>query len=77
MAHHLIDPRTGRPADTPILSATVVAGTATEAEAGAKAVLLLGEDGLSWAADQAWIEAALAVWHDGSVFGTKGLKLAA
>ena len=76
-AHHLIDPRTGAPAQTPVLSATVVAESALEAEAGAKAVLILGSDGLQWAERQDWIESALVVWHDGSVFGTNGLELVA
>lgn len=76
-AHHLIDPRTGAPAQTPILSATVVAETAVEAEAGAKAVLIKGADGLQWAARQDWIDAALVVWADGSVFATNGLELVA
>ena len=40
--HHLIDPRTGRSADTDIVQATVLAGTAREAEALAKAVVILG-----------------------------------
>lgn len=40
--HHLIDPRTGRPATTDLAQATVVAPCAAEAEALAKAVFLLG-----------------------------------
>jgi FAD:protein FMN transferase len=47
--HHIIDPRTGLPADTDVLSATVVAPTVMEAEAAAKAVLILGSQaGLDW-----------------------------
>jgi FAD:protein FMN transferase len=38
--HHLIDPRTGLPAETPLLRVTVVAGTAVEAEVLAKAAFL-------------------------------------
>lgn len=38
--HHIIDPRTGRPATTPWAAVTVVAGTASAAEPVAKAVLL-------------------------------------
>jgi len=76
-AHHIIDPRTGNPAATPILSATVIAATAAEAEAGAKAVLILGAGGLAWAARQAWIRSAVVVWHDGNVFATPGVELAA
>lgn len=68
--HHIIDPRTMAPAVTPVRSATVVADTAAEAEAGAKAVLLMGIDGLSWADSRRWIRHALAIWHDGSVFAT-------
>ena len=75
--HHLIDPRTGAPARTPILTATVVAETAVAAEAGAKAVLIKGADGLRWAERQDWIESALVVWRDGSVFATNGLELVA
>lgn len=40
--HHLIDPRTGRPAATDVIQATVLAGTARQAEALAKAVVVLG-----------------------------------
>lgn len=76
-AHHVIDPRTLAPADTPILSATVVADSAVEAEAGAKSVLIMGAEGLEWAERQNWIKATLVVWHDGSVFTTNGLELAA
>ena len=76
-AHHLIDPRTLGPALSPVLSATAVAATAVEAEAGAKAVLLCGVDGLVWASQQDWISGALVVWHDGSVYATTGLEVAA
>ena len=41
-AHHLIDPSTGRPAWTGVLTATAVAPAAAEAEARAKAALLAG-----------------------------------
>jgi thiamine biosynthesis lipoprotein len=41
-AHHLIDPRTGRPAGTDVLQATVVAETAREAEMLAKTAVILG-----------------------------------
>jgi thiamine biosynthesis lipoprotein len=42
LRHHLIDPQTGRPSDTDVNLATVVAGTAWEAEVLAKAVVLGG-----------------------------------
>ncbi len=40
--HHLIDPHTGRPSTTPVVAASVVAGTAWLAEGYAKAALLAG-----------------------------------
>jgi FAD:protein FMN transferase len=41
-AHHLLDPRTGRPAFTGVVQATALAPTTTEAEVLAKAALLSG-----------------------------------
>lgn len=47
--HHIIDPRTGLPAETDILTATVIAPDAMLAEAFAKAILISGsEAGLAW-----------------------------
>ncbi|MEN8235560.1 MAG: FAD:protein FMN transferase [Actinomycetota bacterium] len=74
-ANHLIDPRTMRPTRSPIVSASVLADTAVEAEAGAKAVLLQGVDGLAWADRQAWIRKAIVIWHDGSVYAN-GTRMA-
>lgn len=74
---HLIDSRTMKPVDTPVVSATVLAEHAVDAETGAKAVLLLGVDGLEWASRQHWIDAAMVLWHDGSIFGTPGIEVAA
>jgi thiamine biosynthesis lipoprotein len=42
--HHLIDPATGEPARSDILSVTVVAPYCRQAEVGAKVALLLGAD---------------------------------
>jgi thiamine biosynthesis lipoprotein len=46
--HHLIDPRTGRPVQTPWSDVTVAAGSCTRADIAAKAALLLGGDGPAW-----------------------------
>jgi len=47
--HHIIDPRSGRPADSGVISATVIAETAVRAETIAKASLILGpEEGLQF-----------------------------
>jgi len=75
--NHLIDPRTMQPTNSPILQASAITATALEAEAAAKAILLLGTDGLAWADRQPWIRGALAVWHDGNVYATTGMEMAA
>ncbi|MFN8512667.1 MAG: FAD:protein FMN transferase [Chloroflexia bacterium] len=63
--HHLIDPRTGRPAESDVLMATVVAPTALEAEVVAKVALLLGRRaGLAWLDARPHL-AGLVVGHDG------------
>jgi thiamine biosynthesis lipoprotein len=47
--HHLIDPRSGEPAQTDILSVSVVAGRTVLAEVYAKVALILGaEQGLDY-----------------------------
>lgn len=43
-AHHLIDPRTGAPASTDVLTVTVVAPSCVQAEIAAKTALILGAD---------------------------------
>ena len=43
--HHLIDPRTGRPAQTGIEEVSVVTATALDAEIVAKTALILGPAG--------------------------------
>jgi thiamine biosynthesis lipoprotein len=42
-AHHLIDPRTGQPAETDLVSVTVMRTSVARAEVAAKQLLLLGE----------------------------------
>ena len=47
--HHIIDPRMGEPAETDILSATVIAPSVLDAEMAAKVILILGSQaGLDW-----------------------------
>jgi thiamine biosynthesis lipoprotein len=72
--HHILDPRTALPAHTDVLSATVVAPTATEAEAAAKAALILGsQEGLAWIDDRPAL-AGLLVLEDGQVLRSRRLK---
>lgn len=75
--NHLIDPRTQSPSDSPVLSATAIADSAVEAEAAAKTVLLLGDEGLAWASRQDWVRGALVLWSDLRVFATSDLELSA
>jgi thiamine biosynthesis lipoprotein len=66
-AHHLIDPRTGLPANTDVLSATVIAASAFRAEVAAKVIVLLGASaGLAWIEARAGL-AALVVLEDGTI----------
>lgn len=65
--HHLIDPRTGQPARTDILTVTVVAPSAYEAEIAAKVVFILGsQEGLAWLEKRPGT-AGLVVREDGEV----------
>ena len=76
VVHHILDPRTGRPADSDLLQATVLARDLTEAEVGAKCLVVLGsETGGAWLAgrrpDLAW----LGVRRDGRVLYSDNLRL--
>ena len=55
--HHLIDPRTGRPARTDLTEVSVLASTATDAEIYAKVALLLGSS-----AAPKWLEGRSRGW---------------
>lgn len=72
--HHLIDPRTGAPALTDLLSVTVVAPTAAEAEVAAKGVLLLGSELGRVALTLAPELAGLLVRRDGRVIVAGDLR---
>ena len=63
--HHLIDPRTGLPAQTDVLSVTVIAPTTFEAEIAAKVIAISGsEQSLAWLEEQPGY-AAVIVREDG------------
>lgn len=69
--HHLIDPRSGLPAETDILSATVIAADVLAAEAAAKTVLIMGSRrGLDWLEKQPGMH-GLVTLADGTVVYTK------
>lgn len=63
--HHIIDPRSGRPAETDLVSVTVVAQTVIEAEMAAKTVLILGSRaGIDWLEQRSGL-AGLLIRADG------------
>jgi len=55
---HIIDPRSGRPVEHQIASATVIAGTALEADAWGTALMVLGHQGIE-IADQLGLKVLL------------------
>lgn len=61
-SHHIIDPRSGQPAQTDIVTATVIAPNAMQAEMAAKAALILGsERGLAWIEERPLFSAMLVL----------------
>lgn len=63
--HHIIDPRTGMPAQTDVLTATVIAPSAVEAEVAAKVALISGSRaGLEWLESNSSL-AGMLVLEDG------------
>jgi thiamine biosynthesis lipoprotein len=74
LRHHIIDPMTGLPAVTDLMSATVIAPNVMEAEASAKAVIILGaEDGLAWIEAHEEL-AGLLVLENGEAWYSKRMK---
>ncbi|MCS7289655.1 MAG: FAD:protein FMN transferase [Roseiflexus sp.] len=72
--HHIIDPRTGAPATTDVLTATVIAPSLLEAEVAAKVVVILGsEAGMAWLTVRPWL-AGLIVTETQNVLRTATLE---
>lgn len=70
--HHLIDPRTGRPAETDLLSVTVVASRTAVAETFAKAALIQGSgQGMAYLDTQPGVE-GMALDRRGRLLVTAG-----
>ncbi|MHB8470804.1 MAG: FAD:protein FMN transferase, partial [Gaiellaceae bacterium] len=70
--HHLIDPRTGEPAETDLLRVTVIAPDAIEAEVAATSLFLAGVDAATAEADERSL-AAVLVTADGRTVLAGGL----
>jgi thiamine biosynthesis lipoprotein len=65
---HVVDPRSGRPVEQKVASASVVAPTCMEADAVATALMVLGpEEGLAWVEDRPWLETLLMVREGGRI----------
>lgn len=72
--NHIIDPCTGRPAQTDVPSVTAVEPTVIDAEMAAKAVLILGSrQGLEWLNNQTNME-GLLVLEDGRLIESKNFN---
>lgn len=72
--HHIIDPRSGEPAMTDILTSSVFAATVMEAEAAAKVLFIRGvEDEESWLVQHPNM-AALQVTDDGCLRATPTMQ---
>jgi thiamine biosynthesis lipoprotein len=74
-AHHLIDPRTGRPAITPWRTLSVAATSCVAANTASTAAIVLGEDAPVWLVQRGL--PARAVRADGSVLTVCGWPAAA
>lgn len=72
-AHHIIDPRTSRPATSDVVQATVLAGTAREAEAWAKVAVIRGSMGAFAALDRPGVMGMLLLTDRGEVRATPGM----
>jgi len=71
--HHLIDPRSGRPAVTDVVQATVLARSAAEAEAFAKAVVILGSEDALLLLDRPGPGGAILLTERGEVMATPAM----
>jgi FAD:protein FMN transferase len=70
--HHLIDPRTGASAVTDIVQATVVAGSASEAEGLAKAAVIAGSDDGLALLERARVRGAVLLTDRGETLASPG-----
>ena len=68
--HHLIDPRTGRPARTDVVQATVIARSARAAETFAKTAVIVGSEPAARRLDRADILGQILVTEPGDVLVT-------
>ena len=70
--HHLIDPRTRRPARTDVVQATVIGATARGAEVLAKAAVIAGSGAALGLLEAAGVHGALLLLEDGEFVALPG-----
>jgi thiamine biosynthesis lipoprotein len=72
LQHHIIDPGTSEPADTDLLTVTVVALDAMEAEAAAKAAFILGSRaGIEWIEARSTLAAMFVLENGHKLYSSK------
>lgn len=72
--HHIIDPKTGYPADSGLMGTTIIADKSTDADALSTSVFVLGlEKGMKLIESLDGVEAVF-ITSDKKVYTTKGLK---
>ncbi|MEZ5279821.1 MAG: FAD:protein FMN transferase [Acidimicrobiales bacterium] len=86
VVHHILDPSTGRPADTDLVGVSVAGGTAAWAEVCAKSILIGGSQMARHLADRFFV-AGLAITDEGNLIdlgtessvevGRRGVEVAA
>lgn len=70
---HIFDPATGRPAETDLVSATVVGGNGAAADAAATACIVLGTQKSVGLLSSLGLEGIL-IRKDGGIFATKAMQ---
>lgn len=73
-SHHLIDRRTGRPAETDVVQATVVAPSAREAEMIAKTAVILGSRAALQFLTRSSVHVAILLLEHDDVVATPGIE---
>lgn len=72
--HHILDPRTGYPADNEVASVSIITDSSMDGDGNSTSLLLLGlEDGMKFVESQKDIE-AIFITNDKKVYITSGVK---
>jgi thiamine biosynthesis lipoprotein len=73
-SHHIIDPRSGQPAQTDLIAASIIAPSVTRAEMAAKAALILGSQrGMQWVEARPELS-ALLVLESGEILCSQSMQ---